>query len=1420
MSGVSPKRPARRAATRRRMVVDSSDEEVVDAGSPPEDDSEEFTPAPQRSPRRQSRRKTTASISQTPRTATRRSRPKTGDAMEVSMLELQAEEPSQLRSPTRSPTRRTSPRKRTTMSMGMQSQPNISIPPPVMATLRPSPSPEPSKVQSTPLGDITDMATNIQLPAMQKVEGNTVRPMPPPPIMEKPMDIVIRSRAMPQTAPMEPKAPGPRIVLTYLILTNFKSYAGRQEVGPFHSSFSSVVGPNGSGKSNVIDSLLFVFGFRASKMRQGKISALIHKSAAFPDLDHCEVQVHFHEVLDTPGGKTEAVPDSTLLISRKAFKNNSSKYYINGKETNFTTVTTLLRARGVDLDHKRFLILQGEVESIAQMKPKAANEHDDGLLEYLEDIIGTSQYKVPIEETTAEAEMLNDVCVEKNSRVQHVEKEKNSLEDKKNKAIAFVKNENELALKQSALYQVYIDECNDNINVTQQAVNQMQAQLESELGKHKGNEDEIKALNKTYQKNTKECEALEKNAEKLSKEMAKFDKENVKFDEKKKFLSGKQKKLEKTMQTSRFAASESENLVQRSVETMERNSAQIEYLETSVKEEEHELAKIREALTGKTQVFSDQIAVKQKALEPWSEKINERQSSKAVAQSELDILQERRNASAVAAQEVQERIKSIEESRQSKLAELEDVKIQRSKLDKDASKMRAEVEKLARKEPEVRAQVSAARQKAEEARSSLSATQTQGNVLSGLKRLNDSGRIQGFHGRLGNLGTIDQKYDVAISTACPALDNIVVDTVEVGQQCINYLRQNNLGRAMFILLDRLAQKDLSPIDTPEGVPRLFDLVTAKDDKFRAAFYSVLQNTLVAEDLQQANRIAYGAKRWRVVTLDGQLIDKSGTMSGGGTKVAKGGMSSKLVADVSKEQVSKLEAECESMEEQFQAFKQRQRELEGQLLETQTAIPRLDTQIQKGDLEIESYGRNLADAQKRLTELSAAEHHPSQSDDKQIAALQKQIAVLEKQIADIHQRTSSLEDEIKALQDKIMEVGGVKLRGQKAKVDGLREQIKTLSDEMSMAEVSKAKAEKQKAKHEKSMSEAEAEIESVIEEMTALEETAKKQEEVAHRAKKDAEEAQDALQSKKEDLAALKADLDEKTTQLNVIRGAEIEMRSKLEENQKVVAENQKRCRYWQEKLNKLSIQSLSDLGEGDATTGSDELPTYTKDELMDLDKETLKSEIAVLEEKTSNANVELGVLSEYRRRVEEHSARTSDLESAVQARDAVKRRCDDLRRKRLEGFMEGFGIISLRLKEMYQMITMGGNAELELVDSLDPFSEGILFSVMPPKKSWKNISNLSGGEKTLSSLALVFALHHYKPTPLYVMDEIDAALDFRNVSIVASYIKERTKNAQFIVISLRNNMFELASRLVGVYKVNHMTKSVTIENRDYLSAHA
>ncbi|KKY23225.1 putative nuclear condensin complex subunit smc4 [Phaeomoniella chlamydospora] len=1457
MSSISPTRPSRRAA-RRNVIVEESDEEAMTPKQTveEEEEEEEFTPAPKRSPRKpaERRRRTIADVTASSKASTRTRRTRQSENIEPSQIF----DPDETATPDvpSSPSKRASPRKRQSMA----SRPKrTSIAPetpelkPSLPTPAPSMSPEPQQRESTPLADITAQAINTDTalqgpekspaPASQR-ELEKINSMST--VLEKPMDIVIKSRAIPAPVVEEPTGPKPRMVISRLVMTNFKSYAGRQVVGPFHVSFSSVVGPNGSGKSNVIDSLLFVFGFRASKMRQGKLSALIHNSAQHQDLNFCEVEVHFQEILDLPGGGHEVMPDTQLIVSRKAFKNNSSTYYLNGRTTNFTTVTTLLREKGIDLDHKRFLILQGEVESIAQMKPKAANEHDDGLLEYLEDIIGTSKYKTPIEEAATEVETLNEVCVEKNGRVQHVEKEKNGLEDKKNKALAYIKDENELAEKQSTLYQIYIAECEDNAAVTQEAIDEIQGQLDAELEKHAGSEDNIKALEKSYKKTAKEFESMEKSTQEMVKELSRFEKESVKHEERRKFISNKQKKAEKAATTSRLAASEALSLIEKHTDDIERKSEEIATLEKEMATEEQELISIRESLKGKTQGLSDQVAAKQKSLEPWSAKINEKQSAIAVAQSELDILREKANAGAVALEEAQSKIGTIEESIATKSEEIAQRQAEKHRLEKDVRKINDALQKLAHSEPEIRAQISSARQKADEARASLASSQNQGNVLKGLMRLKDSGRIQGFHGRLGNLGTIDQKYDVAISTACPSLDNMVVDNVEVGQQCIDYLRKNNLGRANFILLDRLAKRDLSPISTPEKAPRLFDLVKPKDAVFAPAFYSVMQNTLVANDLEQANRIAYGARRWRVVTLDGQLIDVSGTMSGGGTRVAKGAMSSKLAAETTKEQVQKLELDRDELEKQFQAFTDKQRELEATLRQKQEEIPQLETLLQKLNLEVESGNRNLADAQKRVMEL-AAELKGSKKDDSQLKALEKHMSGLQKELDQLHAQTADIEGEIQALQDKIMEIGGVRLRGQKAKVDGLKQQINMLSEEVSSAEVATTKNQKLKAKHEKAKADAEKELQSLEKDVAKLEADVESHSADASGSKAKVEKAQEALEVKKEELSMLKKDLDQRTSDLNSTRAIEIEMRNKLEENQKVLSENDKKARYWQEKLSKLSLQDVADLegaenepkqtptaetevdGEdvvmGDAEPEEErppqssrkQLPTFTKDELLDLSKDRLKAAIAALEERTQNASIDLSVLAEYRRRCNELASRTSDLNSALGTRDAAKSRLDQLRTLRLTGFMTGFSQISLRLKEMYQMITMGGNAELELVDSLDPFSEGILFSVMPPKKSWKNISNLSGGEKTLSSLALVFALHHYKPTPLYVMDEIDAALDFRNVSIVASYIKERTKNAQFIVISLRNNMFELAERLVGIYKVNHMTKSVTVENRDYLT---
>lgn len=295
MATTSPTRPSRRAATRKRVIVEDSDDDS--SGIPQKqdesDDGGDFTPAPQQSPRRQARRKTTDPLS-TPRTAVRSRKARTGASVEPSQIfEAEQTMPPEPISPTK-----TSPRKRKSTAVPRKSRAVVAMdPPPPLPTPKSSATPDVSQLHGTPLADITDATINEQAQRTNSQKDMVpVKPMDL--ILEKPMDIVVRSRAL--AAPTAPEAVGPRArtVIKYLVLTNFKSYAGRQEVGPFHASFSSVVGPNGSGKSNVIDSLLFVFGFRASKMRQGKISALIHNSTAFPNLDFCEVEVHFEEVMD------------------------------------------------------------------------------------------------------------------------------------------------------------------------------------------------------------------------------------------------------------------------------------------------------------------------------------------------------------------------------------------------------------------------------------------------------------------------------------------------------------------------------------------------------------------------------------------------------------------------------------------------------------------------------------------------------------------------------------------------------------------------------------------------------------------------------------------------------------------------------------------------------------------------------------------------------------------------------------------------------------------------------------------------------------------------------------------------------------------------------------------------------------------
>nr|WJN25104.1 condensin complex subunit [Tranzscheliella williamsii] len=1263
--------------------------------------------------------------------------------------------------------------------------------------------------------------------------------------------IATPSKPAPATTPAGPLK---RLVIHKMVLNDFKSYAGRQEIGPFHKSFSSVVGPNGSGKSNVIDSLLFVFGWRATKMRQGKLSELIHNSAGKENLTQCSVEVWFRDILDLPGDNFKVVPGSKLVVSRVAYKNNTSQYFINSRRSTFTEVTTLLKAKGIDLDHKRFLILQGEVESIAQMSPKAKNEHEEGLLEYLEDIIGTSCFKTPIEEQAKLVDEANDRRAEKLGRLKIVQKEKDALESKKRQAEEFLRDQNELTQRQSALWQVYILECKDQMKVAANAIEKLQARMADEAEKHSGSKAEIEALEEEYKTIIKDFETIAKGTEKVVKELAKYEKEDVQLQEKRKHLESKKKKLVKSLSDDKHAASEAKITAASSADEIEKVVAELAKLEASLDKEDAELEKIRDSLKGKTEKFSRAIEQKQKELQPWTAKISEKTAAKNVAQEERDLIAGRSAQVESNISDAKEALSNLEMENQTKHDEVSSLKQERKQLEKKISSCQAQVDQMKEEESNLRKKVAAARAKADDARTTVSASRSRGDVLSSLTRQAELGMIKGFHGRLGNLGVIDDKFDIAISTACPGLNNIVVDSVDCGQACIEHLRKNNLGRANFVLLNSLniSQAALAPIETPENVPRLFDLVKPREARFAAAFYHQLRDTLVAKDLAHANRIAYGAKRWRVVTLDGQLIDKSGTMSGGGNKVSRGAMSSTFSADeVSPEQLLRIEKDREAVEDMLRGHLASIKTVESLLNGHRARAPQIEMALDKIQMDLESGEQRVLEAKKRVAELKA-ESKPDADDASRIDELDALIAGLNKDIAKLAEKAQTIEKDINELQEKILEAGGVALRTQKSKVDGIKEMMELSSERTTKAEVTKAKAEKDIVKHEKSLGKAQSQLEELDQELEELKESIAQKAKAADGVRSKVEEAQHVMETKAEERDEIKAQLDERSETANSFRALEMEIKQKLEDNERSHHDNEKRLKHWQDKISSLVLHQIDDdegdeeegdaddaegaaakAGPGtkpagkkqDASAGKEdgadeeddmplELAEYPEDELRAIDKESVKAEIVVYEEKVAKGSANMSVLAEYRRREAEFVSRAKDLESTTEERDAAKKKYDDLRKQRLENFMSGFSVISSKLKEMYQTITLGGNAELELVDSLDPFSEGILFSVMPPKKSWKNISNLSGGEKTLSSLALVFALHAYKPTPVYVMDEIDAALDFRNVSIVANLIRERTKGGQFIIISLRNNMFELSSRLIGVYKTANCTKSLAIDNTD------
>uniref|UniRef100_A0A182W7U1 Structural maintenance of chromosomes protein n=1 Tax=Anopheles minimus TaxID=112268 RepID=A0A182W7U1_9DIPT len=1198
---------------------------------------------------------------------------------------------------------------------------------------------------------------------------------------------------------------GPRLIIECISNYNFKSYAGHVTLGPFHQRFSAIIGPNGSGKSNVIDSMLFVFGYRAQKIRSKKLSVLLHNSSKYPNTNSCTVGVHFKQIIDREDGSFDEVPNSAFVVARTAFRDNSSYYTIDNKRVHFKEVSKLLKQHGIDLDHNRFLILQGEVESIAMMKAKAQTENECGLLEYLEDIVGTTRYKQPLVKINERVDSLNEERTEKHNRCKLAEREMKDLEKPRNEAVEYLKLENTLTRVKNQQIQKYISEQQRKIG----EFSTERDQAAEILAKHDETYESLKA--ERIQKENLVKEEIKQYDELVS---AKESKETLlknsldKFAKVQANMRATNERRKKTMDqivAEKNRLKELHAVPEKNQKEIEESQQKIESLTKQKAEVESKLTANLATLQDETKVLLEAKEKLQTQLIELKREVDESKSALTIAESELKICQH---------DEIMEqrKLESLRYSYEETEKDLEEKQARLKMLEEALPTTRAELETATQKlqanrneEKEQRQALRSVQGKLQESMAAMQSTRSQGKVLDALMRQKNEGRIPGILGRLGNLGGIDTRYDVAISTCCGTLDHIVVETTDTAKTCIEFLKHHDIGRASFIALEKMQHFERNchtRIQTPENVPRLFDLIHVEDQRVLPAFYFALRDTLVAENLDQGQRIAYGRQRYRVVTLAGDVIETSGTMSGGGRSQQRGRMGTKVQtktsanepAGISNHEIEQMQIRAQDIQSQINFLQEQQGELEANIQKLTAKLKNQEMELKRMRVDVTSLTQQMPRLKTQL-DAQAARVADTHSDPEKVRALEAQVAEYKKAHESSTAKADKLQKEVDRYTGQINEITNSKVKVLQTKINTLGKQIDKLSANISKLTVDIKTSERNVKKSEDKIKSMEAEVETAQDAIRKGNDERTQLEVEANKLQEELEDMKEAIAKAHEGSSSIKKEI-------VALQKREAEGKMKRLDQAGWLATG------W---LTLLVLKPLK-LHEIPGVTEEEPLKEYTEEQLSSYKLPDLQYQISILEEKLNSNKPNLSVIEEFQKKQEAYLRRVTVLEEITAKRNEMRQLYDDVRKKRFTEFMRGFHIITKKLKEMYQMITLGGDAELELIDSMDPFNEGIVFSVRPPKKSWKMISNLSGGEKTLSSLALVFALHYYKPSPLYVMDEIDAALDFKNVSIVAHYIKERTKNAQFIIISLRSNMFELSDYLVGIFKVSDCTNSVTIEN--------
>uniref|UniRef100_A0A667WM94 Structural maintenance of chromosomes protein 1A n=1 Tax=Myripristis murdjan TaxID=586833 RepID=A0A667WM94_9TELE len=1117
--------------------------------------------------------------------------------------------------------------------------------------------------------------------------------------------------------------------LKLIEIENFKSYKGRQIIGPFHK-FTAIIGPNGSGKSNLMDAISFVLAEKTSNLRVKTLKDLIHGApVGKPAANRAFVSMVYQEDNGEERSFTRVIIGS------------SSEYRINNKVVALAEYSEELEKLGILIKARNFLVFQGAVESIAMKNPK--------------------ERTALFEEISRSGELAQEYDRRKKEMVKAEEDTQFNYHRKKN--IAAERKEAKQEKEEAERYQRLKDEV-------------VRAHVQLQLFKLYHNETEIEKLNKELAHRNKEIE----------KDRKKMDHVEEELKEKKKELG----RLMREQQT----------------------------VEKEIKEKDSELNQKRPQYIKAKENTSHKI----KKLEAARKSLQNAQKMYKKRKADMDELDKEMRAVELAKQEFEERMEEEAQSQGQDLTLEENQQYHRLKEEasKRAATLAQELEKFNRDQKADQDRLDLEERKKQSCldmrdaridRQENSRQQRKAEIMESIKRLYPV--YPKFYGRLIDLCQPTQKkYQIAVTKVLGKnMDAIIVDSEKTGRDCIQYIKEQRGEPETFLPLDYL---EVKPTDEKlrelRGAKLVIDVIRYEPPHIKKALQYACGNALVCENVEDARRIAFGGPyRHKTVALDGTLFQKSGVISGGASDLkAKARRWDEKAVDKLKDKKEKL---TEELKEQMKA---KRKEAELRQVQSQAHGLQMRLKYSQSDLEqTKTRHLSLNMQEKSKLESELANFGPRINDIKRI------IQSREREITDLRDRMNLVEDEV--FVEFCKEIGVRNIR------EFEEEKVKRQN------EIAKKRLEfeTQKTRLGIQLDYEKNQLKEDQEKVMMWEQTVKKDEAEIERLKKEEhrhmkiiDETMAQLQDLKNQHLTKKSEVNDKNHEMEEIRkklgGANKELtqlqkevtaiETKLEQKRSDRHNLLQACKMQDIRL-PLRSGTMDDISQGERTSST----VLAKEALIEIDysnlsedlkdalsEDEIKAEMNTLQQRLNEQQSILQRISapnmkamEKLESVRDKFQETSDAKKAKQAFEQIKK-------ERFDRFNACFESVATNIDEIYKALSRNSSAQAFLgpENPEEPYLDGINYNCVAPGKRFRPMDNLSGGEKTVAALALLFAIHSYKPAPFFVLDEIDAALDNTNIGKVANYIKDQSvQNFQAIVISLKEEFYTKADSLIGVY---------------------